>query len=75
MLESLGGGGVWIGGRKVNGNWEWADGSTWVWENWFKDNPDENRMDGFIRIKRSETEQKWEHYDDVKSWFICQYVH
>ena len=31
LLESLGGGGVWIGGRKVNGNWEWADGSTWVW--------------------------------------------
>ena len=73
LLESLGGGGVWIGGRKVNGNWEWADGSTLLWENWHEGNPDGNRTEGFIRLLRTEAEQKWTHYNDALSWFICQY--
>ena len=25
---------VWLGGRKIDGQWQWADNTTWSFENW-----------------------------------------
>ena len=71
MDSSFHNNGLWLGGRKVNGNWEWADGSIWdpKYTNWEKGSPKNSSSEGAIRTSYN----KWRHRSDNLSWFICQY--
>ena len=63
--------GLWIGARKVDGNWEWADGSTWnqKYTNWENNSPNNSTTEGVIRTYYN----KWLDRNDTWSWFMCQY--
>ena len=75
FVESMGNEWIWIGGRKVEGSWEWKDGTPWSkdWNNWKsgEPNPDEKAEEIYIRL---DDQFKWNDWPRTTlSWFICQY--
>ena len=48
--------GLWIGGNKVDGQWQWSNGDVWDFENWRsgQPNPDaskEENSSGLLKIR------------------------
>ena len=65
--------GLWIGGNKVDGQWEWSNGDTWDFESWAsgEPNPDASKKEIFIRIDNN---IDWHDYViNVNSYFLCEW--
>ena len=69
--ESIGNG-LWIGGSKVDGHWQWSNGDSWDFESWHsgEPNPDASKEENFIRI---DSELNWNDYPSAKSFFLCEW--
>ena len=64
---------LWIGGNKVDGQWQWSNGDTWEFENWAsgQPNPDASKEENFIRMYADNT---WHDYDiNANSHFLCEW--
>ena len=71
---------AWIGGYKDDdGNWNWADGSTFDYTNWYTDQPDNARGEQdkmYINFKTvgfwDDVKNTYGRYTDSGLPFICQ---
>ena len=63
----------WIGGHKINGQWEWSNGDTWDFESWGTGQPnlDASKEENFIRMDGA---FNWHDYVlNSKSYFLCEW--
>ena len=71
---------AWIGGYKdTDGNWNWSDGSTFDYTNWYTDQPDNARGEQdkiYINFKTvgfwDDVKNTYGRYTDSGLPFICQ---
>ena len=62
--------GLWIGGNKVDGQWQWSNGDAWDFESWGPGNPQPEKPEkNFIRMG---SDHKWGTWPDVSSYFLCE---
>lgn len=62
----------WIGGYRVDGAWNWSDGSSWNYTNWSRGEPNNYRgRDDYVAMRRHGA---WiDTRDDFDFSFLCQY--
>ena len=58
---------VWLGGRKVDGQWQWADNATWSFENWKSDYPKSRK-----NLKMDPTGEWFDYKSSDRNYFLCQ---
>ena len=68
MAEKAAEGGdrVWLGGRKVEGQWQWADNATWSYENWDYGKP---KSQNYLLMSRGQWMDSWR---SLSYYFLCQ---
>ena len=58
---------VWLGGRKIDGQWQWVDNATWSFENWMSGRP--KSMTYLLMVYKGE----WFDYESSDAnFFLCQ---
>ena len=61
---------VWLGGRKVDGQWQWEDNTTWNFENWSSDRYNRYEYQLMYRVRGSIL---WgDIYNSWEASFLCQ---
>ena len=64
---------VWLGGRRIDNKWQWADNTTWSFENWLSDNPGYG-LDGYLLMNYHG--RWWDYSPNPISipnfYFLCQ---
>ena len=58
---------VWLGGRKIDGRWQWADNTTWSFENWKSGSPG-----SYEYLRMASNGQWWDYRSSHKRYFLCQ---
>ena len=59
---------VWLGGRKIDGKWHWANNATWNFENWMRGYPGNDAE--YLQLFRG---GQWiDYWSTLKSYFLCQ---
>ena len=63
---------TYVGGHKMNGNWVWADGSSWSYSNWYPGKPGSGDIleifHGWGQPKWNAVKRSW----GIRRGFICQ---
>ena len=58
---------MWLGGRKVDGQWQWVDNTTWNFENWKSGFPESYEY--LLMLN----DGQWRDYiSSYKAYFLCQ---
>ena len=65
--------GLWIGGNKVDGQWQWSNGDAWDFENWASGEPnkDASQKEIFVRLNPSHEWRDWN--INTNSFFLCEW--
>ena len=72
--ESIGNG-LWIGGSKVDGHWQWSNGDSWDFESWHSGEPKPDGrkrkvQENFIRM---DPQFYWNELPSSRSNFLCEW--